>query len=446
MLSGLQNKVSEFADSLKGSLKSAAGWTEALPSHLANEVATVWSVAEKAPKAIWNELSTDATTGFKGHPDRLIATAISGTIGAASLLLARRAPTIMAGITESGLMKGAAIVGATTEAGCFFAGTASLLGDGWNASTSEQRDKLGDKYSKGVASNVTPLIESAAAAGAGAVVADRALAYSPRFNVATFKALTERRDYFYRSNFITRDKLFTGKGSIELNPQISLGGNQVNMELLTKQLETPPGRFARALYSGDKNVEVLREADLSKMRASIPMRGTPWGNRTATIPEGITYHNHNELLGVQAGIEDVTSGTGLNIVRSGDYRSYYIGQRENLFNRTLPEVLASDSKPKLNQLVINDEAKRAFLLQREIVLDKTSRMWKPSTDAPQYVDYDAAKQLLKNIDVTSNGAAQAFEKLPKINLPLHPDDVRTTTLFTNPSPYDRQIALTKQKQ
>ncbi len=434
--------MSEFAQSFKNSLSSAAEWTEALPSHLANEAATIWNVTAKAPKAIWNELSTDVTTGFKGHPERATATAVAGTIGFATMILGRRAPTIMSTIARSGFMKGTAAIGLTAEGASIISGTASLLSDGWNAKTSEERDKLGDKYSKNVAGNLTPIVESLAAGAGGAAIADRALAYSPRFNVATFHALTERRDYNFRAKFLTRDELFNGSGSFELNPAVSLGGTKVNMELLTQQLEQPSAsnRFSRVFFSGDKNVEVMREVDLASMRASAPMRGTPWGVNTAKMPEGVTYHNHHPLFGIQAGIDDTVTTTGLNIVRSGGYRGYYVGQRpQNLVAKSIPEILAGENPPALRQLVIHDEGKRAFVLERNFQHDSVNRVWKPGTEAPQYVDYDAATKLLRNIDVSTGGATKAIKSLPRIEAPLHPDDLKVTTAFTGGTRYDRKL-------
>ncbi|MFX5381691.1 hypothetical protein ABTD16_19375, partial [Acinetobacter baumannii] len=91
--------------------------------------------------------------------------------------------------------------------------------------------------SKKVSGNLTPILESTAAAGGGAVAADRLLAYSPKFNVATFKALTENRDYYWRAKYPNRERLFAGTGSFSLTPEVVAGENRVNMNLLTHQLD-----------------------------------------------------------------------------------------------------------------------------------------------------------------------------------------------------------------
>jgi hypothetical protein len=216
------------------------------------------------------------------------------------------------------------------------------------------------------------------------------------------------------------------------------------MNLLTEQLESPPtSALSRVIYRNDKNVEVLRQVDLLQLRASPPMRGTPWGNISSTTPEGITYHNHHELVGIKAGIQDATDGVGLNIVRSGKYRAYYVGQRENLglTGDALPTMLARGKRPSLNELVLHDDGKRAFLLQSEVNLDKTANKWLWDDKAPQYVDYDAANKLLSGIDATSSGAAKAFDGLPRVARAVHPDDLSATTLFTAGSNYERKLKL-----
>ncbi|HEY9756569.1 MAG TPA: hypothetical protein V6C97_15485 [Oculatellaceae cyanobacterium] len=433
--------MTEIINSLKQSAASLENWASDAAGHLRNEALTIADVGKKLPGAVWNEISHDVTTGFSGDKERLAAVATSAAIGAVSLILTRRAPTIMA--SSAGILKTTAITGGAVEGFNLIKGTASLLSDGWNADTAQKREKLGDSYAKSAATNVTPLIESAIAAGGGAVVADRALALSPRFNVATFESLTERRDFYMRAKFVDRQKLFNGAGGFDLPAEVSANG-KVNMNLLTEKLDAPSSNpLTRAIFRNDGNVEVLREVDLSKMRASMPMRGTPWSNSHVAAPEGITYHNHHELVGVQAGIQDAADATGLNIIRSGKYRGYYIGQRESVgaAHVNLTTAIESGKGPALNQLVLHDEGQRAFLLQRDLVLDKTARLWVWNNKPPQYVDYEAASKLLSNIDASSSGAAKAFEGLPKVARELHPDDIQTTTRFVAGSAYERKLKL-----
>ncbi len=443
--------MSEFGDSLKSSLSSASKQAGDFYGHLKNEADTLGDVLEKTPSAMWNEIHGDVKTGFKGHIDREISVGVGVVLGAGTLLLGRRAPAIASALAESSFMKGAAVVGAGMEGVSFISGTASLLSDGWNANTTDKRENLADTYSKGIGANLAPIAETVAAGGVGAVVADRALAYSPRFNAATFEALTEKRDYFFRSQFqATPEKLFNSPGSYSLSSDVALGGNRANMNALTIQLEKPPvGAFKRFFYSGDSNVEVVREVNLADGKVSVPFRGTPWGSQTPRLPEGLTDHNHHTLTGIMISADDAANAKGLNIVRSGDYRSYYIGQREKLANAQakLPTVVPNGEariRPALNQLVVNDKEQRAFLLQSpeaQLSGANINRTWRPE---PQYVEYMSAKQMLNDVDVTSSGAEKAFASLPRISSEPHQDDIKAiTTLPASPS---RNVKLAGTRQ
>jgi hypothetical protein len=433
--------MTEIINSLKQTATSLENWAGDAAGHLRNEGLTLADVGKKLPSAVWNQINHDVTTGFDGDKGRLVAVAGSAVVGAASLILARRAPAIMT--SSAGVFRTLAITGGAVEGVDALQGAASLLSAGWNADTAAKREKLGDTYAKTVADNVTPLVESAIAAGGGAVVADRALAVSPKFNVAMFDNLTVKRDFYYRTKFPNRDKMFSGAGSFSLPSEVAVG-DRVNMNLLTEKLESAAtSPLSRALFRNDGNVEVQREVDLSKLRASVPMRGTPWSNMNSVEPQGITYHNHHDLIGVQAGIQDAADGAGLNIIRSGKYRGYYIGQREAVGSGHLDLAKAIDmgKRPSLNQLVMHDEGQRAFLLQRNLVLDKSAKMWVWDNKPPQYVDYDAASKLLGNIDASSGGAAKAFDGLPKVARSVHPDDVQATSLFSPGTEYERKLKL-----
>lgn len=424
-----------------------------MSGHLKNETDTVGDVLEKVPSAVWNEVHGDLKTGFKGHLDREIAVGAGLVLGAGTLLLGRRAPGIMTAITESSFMKGTAAVGGATEGFSFLSGTASLLSDGWNAKTDVQRMKLADTYSQKAGANLAPIVETVAAGGIGAVAADRALALSPKFNTATFETLTENRDYFFRSKFqADRNKLFAGAGSFSLSSDVALGGNRANMNALTSQLENAPvNPFKRVFYSGDKNVEVVREVNLGEGKVSVPLRGTPWGSQMPRLPQGLTDHNHHELAGVLISAEDAANAKGLNIVRSGDYRGYYVGQRENLsvLQKKLPTVVAggeAPALPALNQLVVNDKAQRAFLLQSpEMQLDRSTMKWNWHPQ-PQYVEYKSAKMMLNDVDVTSSGAEKAFESLPRISSEPHPEDIKAITPLTASTSYERKLKLAGTRQ
>jgi hypothetical protein len=438
--------LSDFGDSLKSSLSSASKKAGDFYGHLRNEADTVGDVLEKTPSAIWNEIHGDAKTGFKGHLDREISVGVGLVLGAGTLLLARRAPAIASALAESSFMKGTAAMGTGAEGISFLSGTASLLSDGWNANTSDKREKLADTYSRGVGANLAPIAETVVAGGIGAVAADRALAFSPKFNAATFEALTEKRDYFFRSQFqATPEKLFAGPGSFSLSSDVALGGNRANMNALTTQLEkSPVGAFKRFLYKDDSNVEVVREISLADGKVSVPLRGTPWGSQTPRLPEGLTDHNHHELTGIMISADDAANANGLNIVRSGDYRGYYIGQRENLASAQaeMPTVVSSGEarvRPALNQLVVNDKEQRAFLLQSpqtELSGANINRTWRA---APQYIEYKSAKLMLNDVDVTTSGAEKAFASLPRISSEPHQEDIKAIT--TLPASVERNVKL-----
>lgn len=445
--------MSEIGDSLKASLSSATKWAGGISGHLKNEANTISDVLEKVPSAVWDEVHNDLATGFKGHADRGISAGIGLAFGAGALLLGRRAPGFTSALGESKVSKLMAAGGLATEGYAVVSGAANLLTDGWNAGTNEQQQKLADKFSKSAGANLAPIVETAAAGGIGALAVDRALAYSPKFNVATFESLTEKRDYLYRGKFqADRNKLFTRAGSFSLSSDVTLGANRVNMNALTSQLENAPvSPLKRMFYSGDSNVEVVREINLGEGKVSIPQRGTPWGSQMTSLPEGLTDHNHHELTGILISGEDAAFAKGLNIVRSGDYRGYYIGQRENLSGvlKKGAGIEAADYKPvlpALNELVVNDKAKRAFLLQSSSMeQDPATRRWNWHPE-PQYVDYDSAKAMLNNVDVTSSGAEKAFKSLPRISSEPHQDDIKAITPLTASTSYERKLKLAGTRQ
>jgi hypothetical protein len=194
---------------------------------------------------------------------------------------------------------------------------------------------------------------------------------------------------------------FHGKG-VDMLPAAATAGGKIDALKMSETVQPTTEQ------------EVGRAIDIKSGRVSKVFTGTrdliepPFPDKSGRL----FIHTHVPDLGPRPGLIDARATTDMGIIRSGNYRSFFIGQAET-----------KAGSEQLQALVLDDANKQAFLLNH-VRDNSNAAIWQGSV--PSYVDYNAARTTLQSLDV--KGAWSQFMKLPKFEgRPLLPEHYNIAT-------------------
>ncbi len=133
----------------------------------------------------------------------------------------------------------------------------------------------------------------------------------------------------------------------------------------------------------------------------------------------VLIHTHPFEAGPRPGLPDLKATQDLGIIRSGDYRTFYIGQKG-----------LGSGEAQLKALVLDDANKQAFILHNQ---PSTVKGFTWQHAAPQYVEYEGAANSLRSLDVKN--AWSQIDALPRVAAPVNPEHL----LIANGSDLVRKI-------
>lgn len=342
--------------------------------HITNELSVTGKILAATPGAFLEEVAKDWKPENRGQ--LIKANAMVGLLSVGTTIAFKAAPT-------------AYLIGLGAVAGYeVLAHTVPIISNAWNANTDTQRNSLADLYSKQFGRMGATMVDTAPGFIVGTGV-----------GLAAWNRSETLRDFAYNKitkpiEFPIRERIaFNGRG-VSTMPPGSIRGDQVDAIQLSDTLQPEPGP------------ERMRSIDLQTGRASKIIEG----RNGVVVPKfedktgRVMIHTQSDATGPLPGLYDVKASADFGIIRSGQYRSFYIGQKA---------VPAGEEQ--LRVLIADDINKRAFLLERPRAVDPQFT-WKYS--APQYVDYETAVSnapgALRSTNVTN--AWSQFQALPKVTL------------------------------
>ncbi|HEY9678604.1 MAG TPA: hypothetical protein V6C76_11375 [Drouetiella sp.] len=342
--------------------------------HIDNELNVAGRVADATPGKILDELQND----WNNNKSKLVATTLeSAAIGFAFGAAYKAAP--LATTLAAGVMTG---LGVLDKA-------APMVKGAWNADSEEQRSMLTNQFSSDFGRTGATMVEGLPGFAIGGKAASISLAQSEGLRNFAYNNITKPIEFPLQERWS-----FRGPGS-SLLPEGALKAGSVDALKLS---ETLPSQ---------NRVEMARSLDLERGRASRVFKGTE--SEVAPTFEDksgrVLIHTHPLEGGPRPGLYDIKATADFGIIRSGDYRSFYIGQKG-----------LNTGEAQLKSLILDDANKQAFLLHN---LPGKEHVWKYS--APQYVDYESATSALRTLDVKN--AWSQFQNLPKVASEAHPEHI-----------------------
>jgi hypothetical protein len=298
-------------------------------------------------------------------------------------------------------------------------GTKSLLSDGWNASDSTTRGKLGQEYASAIGKNVAPLAEISLGAAIGGV-SGHALLSKVGPDAWLTANLTEKAEYSWRSRAFGKEKhLLSKSGSFANSNPFMNGDGTANLLKVTESIDNGPRTvFNRALRFVDPHIEEARVIDLASNRVSAPLRGGIDSVEFGFNPKNITFHTHPDFVGARPSVSDVTRLDGVHMLKSGDDIALYMGVRGQYVGvaKDLPldSIFAERGAPTLKALVVNTKEQTARVIegiaQRNPLAVPGAPLtdsWRWSESIPKYVDYKASTDVLAQVHVNEPGLVAA---------------------------------------
>ena len=343
--------------------------------NIENELSVTGRVALATPGKIFDEIQND----WAHDKTKLFTTTIeSAAIGFATAIAFKSAP-------------GAAILATSVLAGLgVISKTAPMFGGAWNANTEAQRDSLVNKYSADFGRTGATIVEGLPGFALGGKAGSFSLARSEAMQNFAYKNLTKPIEFPLQEQIA-----FRGPGATML-PEGAIKAGSVDALKLSETLSPQVG------------VERARSLDLQTGKASRVFVG----KETEVTPKfedrsgRMLIHTHSLEAGPRPGLYDIKATQDLGIIRSGDYRTFYIGQKG-----------LGSGEAQLKALILDDANKQAFLLHNQP--GTKGFTWQHA--APQYVEYEGATASLRSLDVKN--AWSQFESLPKIPTPVNPQHV-----------------------
>lgn len=333
--------------------------------NIENEFNVAGRVALATPGAILDEVQKDWAT----NKTKLLTTTLeSAAIGYATGFAFKSAPA--AALLATGVLAGIGVISKT----------APMFGDAWNANSDAQRNSLVNKYSLDFGKTGATMAEGLPGFMLGGKAASISLARSEALQNFAYKNITKPIEFPIQEQIA-----FRGPGATML-PEGTLKAGSVDALKLSETLAPKPG------------AELARSLDLQTGRASRIFTGkefevTPkFEDRSGRA----LIHTHPTEVGPRPGLYDLTATQDLGIIRSGDYRTFYIGQKG-----------LGSGEAQLKALILDDANKQAFLLHNRP--GTNGYTWQHA--APQYVEYEGATSALKSLDVKN--AWSQFESIPK---------------------------------
>ncbi len=344
--------------------------------NIENEFNVAGRVALATPGAILDEVQKDWTN----NKSKLLTTTVeSGVIGYATGIAFKSAPA--AAILATGVLAG---IGVISKA-------APMFGDAWSANTDAQRDSLVNKYSSDFGKTGATMAEGLPGFMLGGKAASISLARSEALQNFTYKNITKPIEFPIQEQIA-----FRGPGATML-PEGAIKAGSVDALKLSDTLTPQLG------------VERARSLDLQMGKASRIFHGkeaevTPlFEDKSGRV----LIHTHPLEAGPRPGLPDLKATQDLGIIRSGDYRSFYIGQKG-----------LGSGEAQLKALILDDANKQAFLLHNQP--GTNGYVWQHA--APQYVEYEGATSALRSLDVKN--AWSQFESIPKTAPVVNPEHVK----------------------
>ncbi|MBI2810702.1 MAG: hypothetical protein HYX67_07740 [Candidatus Melainabacteria bacterium] len=343
--------------------------------NIENELSVTGRVALATPGKILDEVQND----WAHDKTKLFTTTVeSAAIGFATAIAFKSAP-------------GAALLATSVLAGLgVISKTAPMFGDAWNANSDAQRDSLVNKFSSDFGRTGATIAEGLPGFALGGKAGSISLARSEAMQNFAYKNLTKPIE------FPLQEKIaFRGPGATML-PEGAIKAGSVDALKLSETLTPQAG------------VERARSLDLQTGKASRIFVGkeaevTPkFEDRSGRV----LIHTHPLEAGPRPGLYDIKATQDLGIIRSGDYRTFYIGQKG-----------LGSGEAQLKALILDDANKQAFLLHNQPGTNGFT--WQHA--APQYVEYEGASASLRSLDVKN--AWSQFEALPKVPTPVNPEHV-----------------------
>lgn len=343
--------------------------------NIENEFNVAGRVALATPGAILDEVQKD----WANDKTKLLTTTLeSAAIGYATGFAFKSAPA--AAILATGVLAGLGVISKT----------APMFGDAWNANSDGQRDSLVNKYSTDFGRTGATIGEGLPGFMLGGKAASISLARSEALQNFAYKNITRPIEFPLQEQIA-----FRGPGATML-PEGAIKAGSVDALKLSETLAPQSG------------AEMARSLDLQTGKASRIFTG----KETEVTPKfedrsgRVLIHTHPTEIGPRPGLYDLKATQDLGIIRSGDYRTFYIGQKG-----------LGSGEAQLKALILDDANKQAFLLHNQPGTNGFT--WQHA--APQYVEYEGATSALRSLDVKN--AWSQFESIPKTAPTLNPEHV-----------------------
>jgi hypothetical protein len=386
--------------------------------HVENEVAVVGHVLHDLPGALWSGVAAD----FKANSEKRSVEALaSAAVTAALYIGARRAPIITRDVSGLGGASSGYFMAAPlwNQAEKIFDGTKSLLADGWNASDSATRNKLGQEYATAIGKNAAPLAELSVGAAIGGVSGHALLAKAGP-DVWLTTNLTERAEYSWRKRALnTENHLLSKSGSFTSGEPFMNADGTANLLKVSEAIDNGPRTtFNRALRFVDPQIEEARVIDLAASRVSAPLRGSIDSVAFGFDPKNITFHTHSAIDGARPSVSDVTLFDGVHMIKSGDDVALYMGLRGRYVgvptDMSVDSIFAERGVPTLKALIVNTKDQTARVIEGTAQRNPfaapgapQSETWRWSDSLPRYVDYKASTDILSQVHVNEPGFVAA---------------------------------------
>jgi hypothetical protein len=242
------------------------------------------------------------------------------------------------------------------------------VGEAWNANTEDQRNALGIKYGGILGHTSATIVETAP----GLILGGKA-------GTTLFERSSGVRNLSYKFLYEPVEKpmqdfaAFHGRGVGQVAP-LSADGT-INATELSKVVPTgAPVEQARAINLQTGKVSKIFNGTTDEVIPPIDANA----NR-------IMVHTHLEDAGPRPGLFDIkaTPQDSVGIIRSGNYRSVFMGQ----------DGVASGAE-RLQTLILDDTRQSAFLIDAG---RGSAQVWKYAE--PQYVDYQSAAGAFDRLNV-----------------------------------------------
>jgi len=338
-------------------------------SHIENELSVAGKSVADAPSAFLHELQDD----WSNHKGSLLIKNLEAAgLGIATAIAYKAAP--MTTLIGTGLLIGYEGIKNITPA----------IGAAWNANTEDQRNQLGIKYGGALGSMSANIVETLPGFMLGSRYGQHLIETNPTVRKLAFKGLTKPFEYP-----LQRFKAFHGAGVDMLPAEATAGGKIDALKMSDVVQPAADKEVARSIELGSGKVSKVFTGTDVTVKPQFPDRS---GN--------LFVHTHLPDVGPRPSLLDLRTAADFGIIRSGDYRSFFLGQGA-----------VEQGAERLQALVLDNAHREAFLIDQARDTAGSKFLWK--TTNPLYVDYDAARTTLQSLDLKT--AWSQFKGLPTLD-------------------------------